>query len=154
MANCCKFLLILSLGIRLHQHYFRYLCSFHRAVFQSSWHSPLFKQITKNQYIYDKESGTYDYGQTIVYNKTLFYKLLPVVGFVIYIQNGHRYSTLITAMLLLTKPLWIRDIIENGVYFPGILANNSIKIKLETEKQNPAEFLYGSFSSLPVVTII
>src|SRR5664280_880951 len=103
----------------------------------------------KNQYIYNKESGTYDYGQTIV--TTRFY-------FTNYYQSSLRDIYPKWAQILdinyryapFDKAIYGSDIsLKTAFYFPGIFANNSIRIRLETEKQNPAEFLYGSFSSLP-----
>jgi len=80
---------------------FRYLCSFHRAFFRVL--QPLFKQITKIN-----TSTTKRVGRTTMVRQLLqqdfILQILPVVASWIYIQNGHRYSTLITAMLLLTKP--------------------------------------------------
>ncbi len=103
----------------------------------------------KNHYVYDKESGTYDYGQTIVTTRLYFTN---------YYQSSLRDIYPKWAQILdfnyrnapFDKAIYGSDIsLKTAFYFPGILANNSIKIRLETEKQDPAEFLYGSFSSLP-----
>jgi hypothetical protein len=103
----------------------------------------------KNQYIYDKESGTYDYGQTIVTTRLYFTNYYQLSLRDIYpkwaqiLDFNYRNAPF-------DKTIYGSEIsLKTAFYFPGILANNSIKIKLETEKQNPAEFLYGSFSSLP-----
>jgi hypothetical protein len=39
--------------------------------------------------------------------------------------------------------------LKSAFYFPGLFQNNSIKIRIETDKQESSKYLYGNFSSLP-----
>lgn len=103
----------------------------------------------KNQYIYNKESGTYDYGQTIVTSRIYFTNYFQMSLRDIYprwaqiIDFNYRNAPF-------DKTIYGTDIsLKTAFYFPGILPNNSLKIRMETEKQDPGEFLYGSFSSQP-----
>ena len=102
-----------------------------------------------NQYIYIKEKGTYDYGQTII--------------------NGRLYfSNYYLSALRDIYPRWAQIIdinycfapfdrsiygsavsLKTAFYFPGLFASNGIKIRLEVAKQYPQKYLYNNFSSLP-----
>jgi hypothetical protein len=102
-----------------------------------------------NDYIYLKETGKYDYGQTIFtgrlyfsnYYKSAFRDIYPrwaqIVDFNYCIAPFDKMIYGSTVSL------------KTAFYFPGFLPNNGIKIKLETEKQDPEKYLYANFSSLP-----
>jgi hypothetical protein len=103
----------------------------------------------QNQYIYIKENGTFDYGQTIITTRLYFTNYYQSALRDIYprwaqvIDLNYRYAPF-------DRTLYGSDVsLKTAFYFPGIFPNHGIKIRLETEKQNPAEFLYGNFSSLP-----
>jgi len=102
-----------------------------------------------NQYIYLKEKGTYDYGQTIIngrlyfsnYYRSAFRDIYPRWAQVIdmnYCFAPFDRSIYGSAVALKT-----------AFYFPGLFANNGIKIRLEAAKQDPGKYLYSNFSSLP-----
>jgi hypothetical protein len=102
-----------------------------------------------NQYIYIKETGTYDYGQTIItgrlyftnYDKSAIRDIYP------------RWAQTIDFNYCFAP--FDRNIYGSAVslktafYFPGLFPNNGIKIRLEIEKQDPSKYLYSNFSSLP-----
>jgi hypothetical protein len=102
-----------------------------------------------NQYIFIKELGKYDYGQTIITGR-------------IYFTNYYASS------IRDIYPRWAQTLdfnycyapfdrniygsaisLNTAFYFPGFLPNNGIRIRLETEKQDPEKYLYQNFSSLP-----
>jgi hypothetical protein len=102
-----------------------------------------------NQYVYVKESGTYDYGQTIItgrlyftnYDKSAIRDIYP------------RWAQTIDYNYCFAP--FDRNIYGSAVslktafYFPGLFPNNGLKIRLEIEKQDPQKYLYRNFSSLP-----
>jgi hypothetical protein len=102
-----------------------------------------------NQYIYIKETGSYDYGQTIITGRFYFSnydhsairdiypKWAQVVDFN-YCLAPFDHKVYGSAISLKT-----------AFYFPGFLPNNGIKIRFEMEKQNPEKYLYTNFTSLP-----
>ena len=115
----------------------------------SQYLRPSFATDYINQYIYIKENGVYDYGQTIITSR-------------LYFSNYHRSS------IRDIYPRWAQVLdfnycfapIDKAIYgsavslktaffFPGFLPNNGIRFRFETEKQDPEKYLYGNFSSLP-----
>jgi hypothetical protein len=104
----------------------------------------------RNEYIYIKEEGTYDYGQTILSGR-------------LYFSNYH------SSALRDIYPKWAQTIdinydfapfdkkiygsaisMKTSFYFPGFFPNNSIKIRFEKEKMIPAKFYFsGNRISLP-----
>jgi hypothetical protein len=102
-----------------------------------------------NQYIYFPKKDVYDYGQTIITGRVFF-------------SNYDRSS------IRDIYPRWAQVIdfnyclapfdntiygstvsLKTAFYFPGILPNNSLKIRLEAEKQHHGYYLYTNFSTLP-----
>jgi hypothetical protein len=110
---------------------------------------PSFSSAYRNKYIYIKEEGTYDYGQTILSGR-------------LYFSNYHKYA------LRDIYPRWAQTIdlnysfapfdrkiygsavaLKTSFYFPGIFHNNGIKIRYEREKQDPAKYMFGNMVSFP-----
>jgi hypothetical protein len=102
-----------------------------------------------NKYIYLKETGSYDYGQS-------------VLGARLYFSNYHRSA------IRDIYPRWAQVIdinytfapfdkpvygtaasVSTAFFFPGILPNNGIKLRFEKEKQDPSKYMYGSAISFP-----
>ena len=102
-----------------------------------------------NQYVYIKEKGTYDYGQTIItgrlyftnYDRSAFRDIYP------------RWAQIIDfnyCFAPFDRTIYGSSVsLKTAFYFPGLFPNNGIKIRLETEKQDPEKYLYSNFSSLP-----
>ncbi len=103
----------------------------------------------RNDYIYIKEAGAYDYGQTIITPR-------------LYFANYHnsairdiypRWAQIVD--LIYTFAPFDREIygsaisIKTSFYFPGFLPNNGIKIGFEKEKQIRTKYFYGSNVNLP-----
>jgi hypothetical protein len=103
----------------------------------------------KNHYIYIKETGTYDYGQTIITGRLYFTNYDQSALRDIY----PRWAQIVDfnyCFAPFDKVIYGSAIsLKTVFYLPGFLPNNGIKIRLEAEKQDPEKYLYGNFSSLP-----
>ncbi|MCX6325764.1 MAG: hypothetical protein NT144_03790 [Bacteroidia bacterium] len=103
----------------------------------------------RNNYVFIKDVGSYDYGQTILSGR-------------LYFSNYHKYA------IRDIYPRWAQTIdlnysfapfdeliygtagtLKTSFYFPGIFPNNGIKIRLEKEIQEPAKFMYGNRVPFP-----
>ena len=115
----------------------------------SQFLQPSFTTNYVNQYIYIKEKGTYEYGQTIMTGRVYFTN---------YYVSGLRDIYPKWAQVLdfnycfapFNKDIYGSELsLKTAFYFPGIFPNNGIKIRVETDKQESQKYLYGNFSSLP-----
>jgi hypothetical protein len=102
-----------------------------------------------NQYIYLKESGTYDYGQTIVTARLYFTNYYQSALRDIY----PRWAQVVDfnyCFAPFDKTIYGSAVsLKTAFYFPGFFPNNGIRIRFETEKQDPQKYLFQNFSSLP-----
>jgi hypothetical protein len=102
-----------------------------------------------NNYIYLPDKNMYDYGQTIVTGRVYFSNYYRSAIRDIYpmwaqiIDFNYRFAPFDKTIYGSTISL------KTAFYFPGILPNNSIKIRLQTEKQNPRKYLFLNFTSFP-----
>jgi len=115
----------------------------------SEYLRPSFTSDYRNKYIYIKELGTYDYGQTLMSGR-------------LYFSNYYKYA------LRDIYPRWAQIIdlnyffapfdkniygssvsMKSSFYFPGFLPNNGIKIRYEKEKQFPVKYLFGNVIDFP-----
>jgi hypothetical protein len=102
-----------------------------------------------NQYIFIKELGKYDYGQTIITGRLYFTNYYASSIRDIYprwaqtLDFNYRYAPFDRTIYGSATSL------KTAFYFPGFLPSNGIRIRLETEKQDPEKYLYQNFSSLP-----
>ncbi len=115
----------------------------------SQYLQPSLSSDYRNNYIYRRETSTYDYGQTIISGRVFF-------------SNNGRSA------IRDIYPRWAQTIdlnysfapfdrsiygtsatIKTSFYFPGILPNNGIKIRLEREKQVTDKFFMGNKVFLP-----
>ena len=103
----------------------------------------------KNDYIYLKDKSTYDYGQTIITGRLYFSNYDRSAIRDIY----PRWAQIVDfnyCFAPFDKEIYGSVLsLKTAFYIPGVFPNNGIKIRLEREKQNPGEYLYGNFSSLP-----
>lgn len=102
-----------------------------------------------NNYIYIKETGTYDYGQTIITGRLYFSNYDRLALRDIY-PRWAQIMDFNYCFAPFDKVIYGSAIsLKTVFYLPGFLPNNGIKIRLETEKQDPKKYLYGNFSSFP-----
>jgi hypothetical protein len=110
---------------------------------------PSFETNYVNHYIYIKEKGTYDYGQTILTGRLYFSNYSGSAFRDIY-PRWAQVVDLYYCYAPFDKAIYgSAQSIKTAFYFPGFLPNNGIKIRLESEKQDPGKYLYSNFSSLP-----
>jgi hypothetical protein len=102
-----------------------------------------------NNYIYIKEKGTYDYGQSIISGSLVFYNyefssvrdIYPRWAQVFDLNynfapfDNNIYGTLTT--------------LKTAFYFPGILHTHNLRLRYETDIQNPGKLLYFNEASFP-----
>jgi hypothetical protein len=102
-----------------------------------------------NNYVYLKESQTYDYGQNLISARIFFSNYSSYAYRDIYPEWGQ------TIDINYTYAPWDKAIYGNEVslraafYIPGILPDNGIRLRFEKEIQSPQKFLLGSRVSLP-----
>ena len=102
-----------------------------------------------NQYIYIKEKGTYDYGQTIITERLFFTNYYQTALRDIYPRWAQTIDFNYCSAPF-DKTIYGSAIsLKTAFYFPGLFPSNGIRIRLETEKQDPEKYLYENFSSLP-----
>lgn len=102
-----------------------------------------------NQYIYKRDEGTYDYGQTIItgrlyfanYHRSAIRDIYPRLAQII--DFNYRFAPFDNTIY--GSELSLRT----SFFFPGFFHNNGIKLTFEAEKQYPEKYLYGNFSSIP-----
>ncbi len=102
-----------------------------------------------NNYVYIKDKGIYDYGQTILSGR-LFFSNYSVSALRDIYPRWAQIIDLNYTFAPFDKNIYGSETsLKTSFYFPGILPNNGIKIRYETEKQNPSIFLFGSGISFP-----
>jgi hypothetical protein len=102
-----------------------------------------------NQYIFIREKGTYDFGQTILTGRLYFTNYHVSALRDIYPRWAQTFD-LNYCFAPFDKTIYGSALsVKTAFYFPGFLPNNGIRIRLETEKQDPEKYLYQNFSSRP-----
>ena len=102
-----------------------------------------------NQYIYLKEKGTYDYGQTII-NARLYFSNYYRSAFRDIYPRWAQVIDLNYCFAPFDRSIYGSAVaLKTAFYFPGLFPNNGLKIRFEAEKQDPGKYLYSNFSSLP-----
>lgn len=103
----------------------------------------------KNHYVYNKESGTYDYGQS-VFIARLFFSNYHVSAFRDIYPRWAQIVDFNYCWAPFDKNIYGSTVsAKTAFYFPGIFPNNGIKIRLEAEKQKADHYFYRFYSSLP-----
>lgn len=110
---------------------------------------PSFAIDYQNHYIYLKENGSYDYGQTM-YIARLFFSNYHVSAFRDIYPRWAQIADFNYCFAPFDKAIYGSTVsIKTAFYFPGIFANNGIKIRLEAEKQDAEYYFYRFYSSFP-----
>jgi hypothetical protein len=103
----------------------------------------------ENQYIFLKEKGIYDYGQTIITGR-LYFTNYHVSAIQDIYPRWAQILDLNYCFAPFDKTIYGSALsIKTAFYFPGFFPNHGIRVRLETEKQDPEKYLYQNFSSLP-----
>jgi hypothetical protein len=103
----------------------------------------------QNHYIYLKETGTYDYGQTMFVAR-LFFSNYHVSAFRDIYPRWAQVFDLNYCFAPFDKSIYGSTVsVKTAFYFPGIFRNNGIKIRFEAEKQKADKYFYRFYSSFP-----
>ncbi|MBK7625835.1 MAG: hypothetical protein IPJ16_01325 [Bacteroidales bacterium] len=112
---------------------------------------PSFTSEYHNRYVFlkDIDGGTYDYGQTIFSGRVYFSNYTRSALRNIYpkwaqtIDLNYSYAPF-------DRRIYGTSIsLKTSFFFPGLLPDNGIKIRLEKEKQEVGKYLYSNRASLP-----
>lgn len=102
-----------------------------------------------NNYIYLKENGLYDYGQTILTGRLYFSNYFRSALRDIY-PRWAQVVDINYCFAPFDKAIYGSSLsLKAELFTPGIFRNNSLKLRFETEKQDPEKYLYGNFATLP-----
>jgi hypothetical protein len=115
----------------------------------SEYLRPSFTSDYRNEYIYIKEEGTYDYEQTILSGRLYFSNYHQSAIRDIY-PKWAQTMDLNYSFAPFDKKIYGSAIsIKTSFYFPGFFPNNGIKIRIEKEKQVSPESFFGNRVSFP-----
>ena len=97
---------------------------------------PFFSSEYNNKYIYHKELDTYDYGQTIMTGRLYLSNSSRPAFRDIYPRLAQVFDLSYTSAPF-DKWIYGTDLaLQTSFYFPGLLKNNSLRIRFETERQS------------------
>lgn len=103
----------------------------------------------KNQYIYLKETGKYDYGQTVIMAR-LYFSNYHVSAYRDIFPRWAQSVDFNYCFAPFDKTIYGSTVsVKTAFFFPGLFPDNGIKIKLEAEKQEAKNYFYRFFSSFP-----
>jgi hypothetical protein len=103
----------------------------------------------ENNYIYIKEKGTYDYGQSLISGRLIFFNYQLSAIRDIYPKWGQVIDLNYTYAPFDNNIYGSVNTLKTAFYFPGFLRNHGIRLRYETEVQNPQKLLYFNRASLP-----
>jgi len=101
----------------------------------------------RNDYIY--LNGLYDFGQTIVSGRLYFSNYYRSVQRDIHPRWAQVFDLNYSFAPFDDNLYGTLGTLKTTFYFPGIFPHNSLRIRLEREKQVPVKFLYGNRVSYP-----
>ena len=110
---------------------------------------PSFTSEYHNRYVYIKEDAAYDFGQTILSGRIYFSNYSRSALRNIYPKWAQTIDLNYTFAPFDKKIYGTGLSLKTAFYFPGILPNNGVKIRLEAEKQDAAKYLYSNRVSFP-----
>jgi hypothetical protein len=103
----------------------------------------------RNNYAYIKETGFYDYGQTILTGRLYFSNYHIVAYRDIYPRWAQTFDLNYSFAPFDRDIYGTAGVLKASCYFPGIFRGNGIKIRVEREKQSPVKYFFGNKISLP-----
>jgi hypothetical protein len=115
----------------------------------SEFLQPSFTSDYKNNYVYIKDEGTYDYGQTLFSGRIFFSRYHRSALRDIYPRWAQTID-LVYSFAPFDRKINGTDLsIRSSFYFPGFLPSNGIRIRYEKEKQTKAIYLFSNRASFP-----
>ena len=116
----------------------------------SEYFRPSLSSDYRNQYFYIKEDDSYDYGQTIISARLYFSNYYRSAFRDIYPKWAQTIDFNYTFAPFDKNIYGSAVSLRSALFFPGFLPNNSIKIRIEKEKQLPVrDIFFGNRVSLP-----
>ncbi len=102
-----------------------------------------------NKYIYIKEDGIYDYGQTILSGR-LYFSNSSISAYRDIFPRWAQYIDINYSYAPFDRNIYGNiTSIRTAFYLPGFLKNNSIRLRFEAEKQQPSRYFFSSAVSFP-----
>jgi len=103
----------------------------------------------RNKYFYIKKEGSYDYGQTILSGRLFISNYYKYAMRDIYPRWAQVFDLNYTYAPFDKEIYGSAISLKTMFYFPGLLPNNGIKVRLEKEKQTRSMYIFGNRVSIP-----
>jgi hypothetical protein len=110
---------------------------------------PSFTSDYFNNYVYVKETGTYDYGQNLLSGRIYFSNYYTLAYRDIYPKWAQVFDINYTFAPSDRNIYGTEFSFRSAFYIPGFLPGNGIKLRFEKEIQDPQKYLLSSRISLP-----
>jgi hypothetical protein len=102
-----------------------------------------------NRYIYQKETGKYDYGQTMLTERVYFSNIHKSAIRDIYPRWGQVLDYSFSSFPADKDIYGTLSTFRSAFYFPGFFRNHGIKLRFEYDLQDPVKLLYNNRASFP-----
>jgi hypothetical protein len=102
-----------------------------------------------NKYIYIKETGKYDYGQTMLTERFYFSNIHKSAIRDIYPKWGQVLDYSFSSFPADKDIYGTLSTFRTALYVPGFFRNHGIKLRFEYDLQDPAKLLYNNRASFP-----
>jgi len=102
-----------------------------------------------NSYIYIKETGKYDYGQTMITGRLYFSNIHKSAIRDIYPRWGQVLDYSYSSFPADKDIYGTLSTFRSALYIPGLLRNHGIKLRFEYDLQDPVRLLYNNRASFP-----
>jgi hypothetical protein len=102
-----------------------------------------------NRYIYLKETGNYDYGQTMLTERIYVSNIHKSAKRDIYPRWGQIFDYSFSSFPADKDIYGSLSTLRTALYFPGFIRNHGIKLRFEYDLQDPVKLLYNNKASLP-----
>jgi hypothetical protein len=103
----------------------------------------------ENRYIYRSATMPYDYGQTQVYGRIYFSNYHKSAVRDIYPRYAQILDFIYTLYPFDRSLYGDMTTVKTALYFPGFFTNHGIKLRFESERQNPVKYILYNRASFP-----
>jgi hypothetical protein len=110
---------------------------------------PSLSAVYVNNYIYQSDQGSYDYGQTFITGRLFFFNSSRYAIRDIYPKLAQVLDFSTTSAPFDQNLYGTINTIKTTLYLPGLIRNHGIRLRYEYEIQHPQKFLYYSNASFP-----
>jgi hypothetical protein len=102
-----------------------------------------------NRYIYQQETGKYDYGQTMLTGRVYFSNIHRSAIRDIYPRWGQVFAYSFSSFPADKDIYGSLSTFRTAFYFPGLFRNHGLKLRFEYDLQDPVKLLYNNRASFP-----